>query len=273
MIWVGGQVVADESLTVSVLDRAFEHGLGLFETLRTWNGQAVFLPRHLARLRRSARQLGLPDDPAHLPDDQDVSALLEAEAAGTDRVLRITLSGGTSSTSGARIWMRSAALATETGPTDVRVGGYWTVDRADPLARHKSLNYWRRRIAHEEGTSSGHYEWLSRSTDGAIWEGSRTNVFTVLGSELSTPPVSGPIVPGILRAWVLERANALGIVVREEEQDEDLLKQADEVFLTNSVRGVIPVAQFLGRARPAPGPLTHALQVSLQKWLSARGNR
>ncbi len=79
MIWVAGRIVPDDELKVSVLDRTFEHGLGLFETLRTWNGRAVLLGRHLARLSRSAEELGLPLDPAALPDAGAVADLLRAE--------------------------------------------------------------------------------------------------------------------------------------------------------------------------------------------------
>ena len=54
MIWVGGRIVPDDALTVSVRDRTFEHGLGLFETLRTWGGRATLLDRHKSRMLRSA---------------------------------------------------------------------------------------------------------------------------------------------------------------------------------------------------------------------------
>src|SRR3954467_8865513 len=94
MIWVHGQVVADEALTISALDRTFEHGLGLFETFRTWNGHPTLLGRHLERLRRSARELGLPLDPAQLPDEGAVANLLRAEGGAGDVMLRITMSGG-----------------------------------------------------------------------------------------------------------------------------------------------------------------------------------
>ena len=60
MIWVHGEIVPDDALGISVLDRTFEHGLGLFETFRTWNGHATLLDRHLDRLTRSAHELGLP---------------------------------------------------------------------------------------------------------------------------------------------------------------------------------------------------------------------
>ena len=59
MIWTGGEIIPDEALRVSVLDRTFEHGLGLFETFRTWNGHATLLGRHRERMCRSAAALGL----------------------------------------------------------------------------------------------------------------------------------------------------------------------------------------------------------------------
>ena len=82
MIWFRGEVVPDEAVRISALDRTFEHGLGLFETFRTWNGRPTLLPRHLERMRRSARELGLVLDPADLPDDRAVTQLI-AEAART----------------------------------------------------------------------------------------------------------------------------------------------------------------------------------------------
>ena len=100
MIWVGGSVVADDALSISVLDRTFEHGLGLFETFRTWNGHPSLLDRHLARLRRSAAELKLPLAPAALPDAAAVAALLRVEGHNEDRRLRITLSGGRSGSCG-----------------------------------------------------------------------------------------------------------------------------------------------------------------------------
>ena len=111
MIWVRGQIVADEALTISVLDRTFEHGLGLFETFRTWNGHPTLLPRHLDRLSRSAGELGLPLDRADLPDAAAVADLLRAEGRSGDAMLRITLSGGISAIAGLDTLDESLPLA------------------------------------------------------------------------------------------------------------------------------------------------------------------
>ncbi len=78
MIWTRGEIIPDEALRISVLDRTFEHGLGLFETFRTWNGHATLLDRHLERMRRSADELGLPLYTGDLPDFGAVVRLKQA---------------------------------------------------------------------------------------------------------------------------------------------------------------------------------------------------
>jgi branched-subunit amino acid aminotransferase/4-amino-4-deoxychorismate lyase len=280
MIWVGGRIVPDDALTVSVLDRTFEHGLGLFETLSTRDGRAPLLDRHLARMSRSAQELGLPLDPADLPDAKAVAALLGAEGEPGDRMLRITLSGGLGDAGGSRLWMRSAPL-----PPPIRHGGAvvdvgpWRVVRNDPLARHKALNYWSRRLAYESARRLGFDEVLSTTAGWTIWEGSRTNIFVVRGSMLTTPSTEGPIVPGVMRGLVIELANQLPLTIHETEAlDLKNLSTADEVFLTNSVRGIIPVARvhessggWLGREWPVPGPWTQRLMLLALDWLARQG--
>src|SRR5271167_3267584 len=116
MIWVRGGFLPDLALRVSALDRVFEHGLGLFETFRTWNGHPTLLDRHLERIERSAGELGLALDPRQLPDAQAVRELIAAHESslgmGQDGRLRLTLSGGLSTTppSGSVLWMTVAPL-------------------------------------------------------------------------------------------------------------------------------------------------------------------
>ena len=85
----------------------------------------------------------------------------------------------------------------------------------DPLARHKSLNYWVRRIAAERAYDKGDDEALLVSPDGRVWEGTRMNLFVVRNRTLTTAGLDVPIVPGIMRAIVLELAAKVGLVVRE----------------------------------------------------------
>lgn len=268
MIWVRGEVVPDDSLSISVLDRTFEHGLGLFETFRTWNRHATLLPRHLVRLSRSAKDLDIPLDPKSVPDLAAVDALLDADGRDGDAMLRITLSGGSAERGSSVLWMRSFPLPPPTPAegwtADV---GLWEVSATNPLARYKSLNYWERRIASSIATGRGSDESLSQSPvgspmEGTLWEGSRTNLFVGIGKRLLTPAVGPeePIVPGIMRNLVLRRAEALDIRAIEVPITEDILDRITEAFLTNSVRGIIPLKQIGGRSLDrVPGQLASRL--------------
>ncbi len=268
MIWVAGAVVPDDALTIPVTDRAFEHGLGLFETLRTWQRQAPLLDRHLDRLKRSALDLGLVL-PTQLPDAQAVNDLLEAEQDVGDRVLRITVSGGIGESLAATLWIKTAALPVTRQSPGARVGlGGWSVLRDDALARYKSLNYWSRRRAFERAAQLDFNETLSHSPDGVLWEGSRTNLFVVSGETLITPSTAGPIVPGVMRALVIALAKTRRMTVMETDAlTLETLARADEVFLTNSVRGIIPVSHVEDLTWVAPGVWTRCLQTLVTEWI------
>ncbi len=281
MIWVGGEIVPDDALKISVLDRTFEHGLGLFETFRTWNGRAVLLDRHLERMRTSAKRLRLPLDESALPDPSAVAALHASKGFEGDALYRITMSGGISEEGGSTVWMTARLLPPPPPPEGVElVLRGIAADRHDPLAGFKTLNYWHRRIAADralsvhregEGLSSappGSREALLMSPDGLVWEGSRTNIFAVLGDSLLTPGRPGPFVPGIMRDIVLEQSPALGLPAQTKNLTLDCLRTADEVFLTNSVRGIIPVRAVDGREFEAPGPWTKTLQDDIWGWLN-----
>jgi branched-subunit amino acid aminotransferase/4-amino-4-deoxychorismate lyase len=94
MIWHDGRIIPADDLKVGIDDRVFEHGLGLFETLRTWDGRAPLLSRHLDRLRASARELGIELDRVPLPDRDAVTDLLDAVELGGSVLLRLTLTAG-----------------------------------------------------------------------------------------------------------------------------------------------------------------------------------
>jgi branched-subunit amino acid aminotransferase/4-amino-4-deoxychorismate lyase len=273
MIWVRGQILADDALQISVLDRTFEHGLGLFETCRTWNSHPTLLPRHLRRLRRSAAELDLALDPANLPDSQAVRDLLIADGREGDAVLRITLSGGVSASSAGALWMRSFPLPQPIGGEGITLGPT-SMAQGVPLAGHKTLNYWQNRLMFDDARGKGCDESLTISADGIVWEGSRSNIFVVIDGELLTPPCDGRVLPGIMRAVVLEQAVQLGLNVRETPlRLVDPSFRPREVFLTNSVRGIMPVGQWGAARYPTPGTIARRLWDEILPWLESGGTR
>jgi branched-subunit amino acid aminotransferase/4-amino-4-deoxychorismate lyase len=272
VIWVRGEIVPEDKLLISALDRSFEHGLGLFETFRTWNGHATLLHRHLDRLRRSALELGLPLDPASLPDENAVRTLSQADGREADARFRITLSGGLSATAGATLWMRSYSLPATRTEEGVVLGPAWPA-RSDRLAGHKTLNYWLNRMMFEDAQAQGFDECVTITPDGSLWECSRSNLFAVVEGEVLTPPSDGRILPGIMRALILDRGRIAGFVLRETQLGlMEPLFRPEEIFLTNSVRGIVPVRQW-GEARfPAPGPVTRSLWGAVRSWLESGGS-
>ena len=274
MIWTRGAIVLDDALRIATNDRTFEHGLGLFETLRTWDGHPTLLDRHLDRMRRSAADLGLAIDPADLPDAAAVGRLRQSHPDGGagDVRLRIVATGGTGVGSvRSVVWMTAGPLPPPSATGGARIGRTILVDPGDPLARHKTLNYWRRRIELARAADEGHDEVLSATPDGRLCEGLRSNVFLVRDGALLTPGPGGPMLDGVMRRVVIEQARAAGIIVVEGPLSLDAIGWADEAFLTNSVRGMLPVAWVLGVDLPAPGPVTGRLRERVLGWLRAGG--
>jgi branched-subunit amino acid aminotransferase/4-amino-4-deoxychorismate lyase len=278
VIWVRGEIVGDDSLRVSVLDRTFEHGMGLFETFRTWNGHPTLLERHRQRMWNSARELRLPLEADQLPDPRAVRQLIDANRdhlpPGEDVRLRVTLSGGIVTEAAARsvVWMTAGPLpAPIRGPGAV-ISRSILVASDDPLARHKTLNYWRKRLAHDEAVSQGDDEALSITADGTVHEATRSNIFVAQGPHLRTPDAAGPLLPGVMRAIVLQQALRLGLVVDTSPLSLDLPSGITEAFLTNSLRGVVPIARLLGKDLSCPGPLTERLRSVIVPWLESGGD-
>jgi branched-subunit amino acid aminotransferase/4-amino-4-deoxychorismate lyase len=278
VIWYQGHIISPDLLRIDVRDETFQHGLGLFETLRTWNGYPRLLEQHLDRMQRSARALELNLTGGQLPDVHAVRALVEANcpvAGGPDEDvrIRITMTGGAPAPEPGQkrsiVWMESGLLTPAGSNGGAIVKRTMLVAADDPLVRHKTLNYWRRRIAHAQALKDGASEVLCVTADGFVCEGARSNIFVVEGRRLITPTTDGPLLPGIMRRVVLDHAVRAGVEVLERRVGIDELAVADEAFLTNSGQGMLPICRLLDRELPAPGPVTHRLWSDVRRWLQS----
>ncbi|WP_328316493.1 aminotransferase class IV [Streptomyces sp. NBC_00388] len=254
-IWVNGALRDSETALVSVLDHGLTVGDGIFETVKAAGGRTFALTRHLDRLTRSARGLGLPD-----PDLDEVrracTAVLDANPVELGR-LRITYTGGLSPLGSDR---------GDAGPTlVVAVGGTkrrpdttaaitvpWTRNERSAVAGLKTTSYAENVVALARAHEQGATEALFANTAGALCEGTGSNVFVVIGGELHTPPLSSGCLAGITRALTIEWTGA-----RESELPLDVLERADEIFLTSTLRDVQAVHRVDGRQLDGvPGPVT-----------------
>ncbi len=250
--WVDGVLSRDPR--VSVLDAGFTSGRGVFETLSVIDQVALRLERHLDRLALSAPRLGI-DLPERAAVHAGVQAVLSGWGPAPGR-LRITLTAGTD--------RPTLAITLAPAPPPVTamkvVTAPWVRNERSPLAGIKSTSYAENLLtlgwAHQRGAD----EALLADTRGYLSEGTFTNVFVVLEGRVLTPALACGCLPGIMRALVLEASAAAGCPAQEAELPLAVLAQAEEVFLTNSLRGVIPVGSLDGRPLPVLGRRTTEIQ-------------
>ncbi len=136
-----------------------------------------------------------------------------------------------------------------------RTGGARAIYAKEPfepgtLMGHKTTSRLVYDQARGEAQAAGAEEALLVSPAGEVLEGAVTNVFAVFRDLIRTPPLASGILPGITRAWVIETCAGLGLALAEDTIRRDELMAADEIFLTNSVQGVVPVAELQGLRLP-----------------------
>lgn len=281
-VYVNGAITEPGSAMISVFDRGFLYGDSVYEVLRTAGGRSVDLDRHLQRLGRSAATIAL-----ELPPDATVRTAVSdtvAAAANPDSYIRIivTRGGGPINLDPASaerpsllvivapLVMPAADLYTR-GARLAIVGVERTSRRAvDPAV--KSGNYLNNIMALAEAKRAGAYEALMLGPDGRVAEGSTSNVFAVRGGRCTTPFLSTGLLPGITRQRVMELAAAAGIVAEEGDLLPDDLRSADEVFITSSIRGVMPASHVDGQpiaGGVAPGPVSRRLMSLYDDFLAS----
>ncbi|PYC76346.1 4-amino-4-deoxychorismate lyase [Streptomyces tateyamensis] len=254
MIWLNGALVAEAQAEVSVLDHGLTVGDGVFETVKTIDGQAFALTRHLDRLTRSATGLGLP-----APDLEEVrkacQAVIDANPMPLGR-LRITYTGGLAplgSERGHTTPTLAVALGTAARRADTTAAATvrWTRNEHSAVAGLKTTSYAENVVALAHAHRQGATEALFANTAGQLCEGTGSNVFVVLGGKLLTPPLSSGCLAGVTRALVAEWCGA-----EEAELPYAVLREAEEVFLTSTLRDVQAVARIDEHELAAPGPVT-----------------
>jgi branched-chain amino acid aminotransferase len=258
---IDGVVVAAERASISVFDRGLLYGDGCFEVLRTWGGALRDLDAHLERLFETAAFLQLRTL-ARAELAQAVDRTLAAAGPGEHRI-RIVLTRGPGGL-GARLAElgpgRAIVMveALPAQPEEISLAVVdWPLPRRDGRG-HKTLAYLDHVIARELARAQGADEALRLDADGHAIEGATCNLFAVIDGVVITPPADTGALPGIVRGRVLALCGRDG--VRAELRPLRLadVRGAGELFVTSSLRGVVPVVRLDGELR-ARGPITSGL--------------
>jgi para-aminobenzoate synthetase/4-amino-4-deoxychorismate lyase len=234
----------------------------MFETLLVYGGRPVELKAHLARLTASVREVFGVELPPEVAED----ARRAARGLGLGR-LRVDVEPGAAA---GEVNHRVAASAIDPEiffPPRERGAALRSVSTEGWSGAHKwSDRAWLEATEAELGEEVP----LLVDADGDVLEAGRANVFVVSGGKLATPPRDGRILPGTARASTLATAAELGVEAAERPVALAELRDADEVFLTSSLRGVRPVRQLDGVDLDSRGEVAERLAAGLrERWLDA----
>jgi branched-chain amino acid aminotransferase len=293
-VWLNNNFVDENSANISLRDAGLLHGAGVFTTMRAHGGKVFQMAAHLQRLRDSSEVLFIP-----LSYKDDVLAQAAAELLArnelSDARLRLTVTRGTviqDPLHGMRVEPNVFLTATQFEPYPVE---YYQrgltvalldeqkLNPYDLQAGHKTLDYFSRLAALREANRRKAGEALWFNVHNYLQSASVSNVFLVENGKLVTPPTAeelrDPIVageipysrsnvlPGITRAAVMALAREAGMEVQTAAVDVGRLLEAQELFLTNSIMGVMPVCRIEQKALgdDRPGPITLRLANALRE--------
>ena len=252
--WLNGHLLDDpHGPAVAVNDHGMTVGDGVFEAVKVVDGQPFALTRHLERLERSARGLGLPE--VDLDDvRRGVAAVLDEEHLTRGR-LRITYTGGVAPLGSGRgdgppTLVVVADVLRPTPETTSAVTVPWPRNERGALAGLKTTSYAENVVALAHAAGRGASEAIFANLAGHLCEGTGSNVFYVVDGELRTPTLASGCLAGISRALLLEWYGG-----REVDEPVGVLDSAEEIFLVSTTRDVQPVTRFDDREL-AVGPVT-----------------
>jgi len=251
--FLNGTLTSSSSAQISVTDRSYLFGDGLFETILVQNGKPCYLNEHLNRLRLSTAFFAYD-----LPSAEELAgamqAVIDANALESGS-MRLTVSPRES----------QGLLAKTNSPLNILITirrgrpyreelyehGFTVIiaqttrrNEHSPLSRHKTTNFADSILAKREAKLCGSDEAILLNAAGRLTEAAVANLFLVINGAVLTPPVADGVLPGIIREKVLGLCSDLNIPAREQTLTPKDLEEAEEAFLTNSLLGVMPVRKI-----------------------------
>ena len=274
MLYLNGQFVSDAQAMISVLDRGFIFGDGVYEVWRIVQGRLFEPERHQARLERGLSELQIArPGAACLASIVEIGERLFAENGLLDAeaTLYVEITRGTAPRTHffppATTTPTMLVMASAFTPSAARTKGTSVVTQPDIRWLRcdiKTVQLLPNVLARQAATVAGASEAIF-VRDGVITEGTHTTIFGVRDGVLRTHPANHLVLPGVTRDIVIEMANGLGIPVREEAISMEELHQLDELLLTGTTTDVTPILSVDGLpiGQGNPGPIARALLAEL----------
>lgn len=266
-VCLNGTFLDAREAKISVFDHGFMYGDGVYETLRTFRGRVWQMDAHLHRLERSARKLSL-NIPYSRKTVQSWVRKLCLKNGYPDSRIRITLTRGQSgfdfsSSQNPILLIQAWPLKPEPESVYKRGVKVITLRCERVLPSVKSISLLPFVLGQQMAEKARASEGIFVDRKGYVREGTMTNVFIVKKGAIITPGEN--ILSGTTRATLLQLARRRKLKVRVAECTVRSLLNADEIFITNAVRGIIPVRQVDNRVIGSPGPVTRMLIQALHE--------
>ncbi|MBT8087404.1 MAG: aminodeoxychorismate lyase [Gammaproteobacteria bacterium] len=236
---------------IPVDDRAVQYGDGLFETIAVRGGRARLWDLHMDRLARGCDTLGLEVPDSERLHRQVDAALLQDQSAGSDCVVKIIVTAGSGQRGYGRP-MKTGTVLIGVFPHHPVAADAYTDGVAVLLCKTrlaipsvsaglKTLNRLEQVIGRSECLPGGHFEGLMLDAEERLICGTMSNVFVVSNNSLITPYLGRCGVAGVMRDFAIDVFGRHGLELSVRDIEVEELWQSDEVFLTNSQFGALPV--------------------------------
>lgn len=279
LAYVNGVFQAISQATVSIEDRGFQFGDGVYEVVTCFDGRPFLLEQHLERLVKSLAAIQIDFDVQILPDIIREGVRRSTLPDAPDSMVYIQITRGVAS--------RIHAIPSEMTPTviitfkppppftdSMRLRGIRVQTIEDPRWTKcfvKAITLLPNILAKTEARRQGYDDAVFTAADGTVRESTSSNIFIVNDGCLITPPLDDHVLHGITRWFLLRRAPELGISVQERAFDVATMFAADEAFLSSTTAealGIVRVnAQTIGQG--TVGPVTRRLYDDLVEWRRA----
>ena len=271
-VYLNGQFLPPDEARVSVFDRGFIFGDGVYEVIPVFGGRLFRLPHHLARLEASLGAIRLRNPHAATEWKTIFTRLLAPNGTG-DQSIYLQITRG--------VAPRDHAFPPNITPTVFAYAQPLKYSPAEQLAQGvaavttedirwqrcdiKAIALLANALLRQQAIDQGAVEAIL-VRDGVVTEGAASNIFVVKAGTLVTPPKGSFILPGITRDLVVEIARAHGLACNELPVKVEALRSADEVWLTSSTKEILPITRMDGRpvGSGKPGPM-HARLFALYK--------
>ncbi|KUP04202.1 4-amino-4-deoxychorismate lyase [Bacillus coahuilensis m2-6] len=279
-LYLNGDYIKGEEARISPFDHGFLYGVGVFETFRTYGGHPFLLDDHIDRLNRSLRELQIERSFTREEVGEIVQRLLEKNEL-QDAYIRFNVSGGVG-----EIGLQTSAYREPTvicfqkelpvHMSKEKRAKVLTLPRNTPETRYrlKSHHYMNNIEGKREIKDTPEVEGLFLTAEGFVAEGITSNIFLVKNGRLLTPVLDTGILNGVTREFVMELGKSMGLEVETVWVRSEDLEKCEELFVTNSVQGIVAINECNGLERPGlSGKVTTSLMEQYEHYTQRTWSR